>query len=98
VLSDRMSSRPMGWSRFGCDQMAKFRAFKYNNGKVIDLLKYQKEKQKEQEHREEQEELIKELRKRKSGWDYAERTQAVIPGLEKSNMKWMRSLIDSQVI
>jgi hypothetical protein len=98
VLSDRMSSRPMGWSRFGCDQMAKFRAFKYNNGKVIDLLKYQKEKQKEQEHREEQEELIKELRKRKSGWNYAERTQAVIPGLEKSNMKWMRSLIDSQVI
>ena len=23
VLSARMSSRPMGWSKFGCDQMAK---------------------------------------------------------------------------
>ncbi|WP_157893127.1 hypothetical protein [Herbinix luporum] len=51
-----------------------------------------------QEKREEQEELIKELRKKQTGWDYAERTQAVIPGLEKSNMKWMRSLIDSQVV
>ena len=98
VLSARMSSRPMGWSTFGCDQMAKLRAFKYNNGKVIDLLKYQKSKQKVQEKREEQEELIKELRKKQTGWDYAERTQAVIPGLEKSNMKWMRSLIDSQVV
>ena len=76
---------------------ARFRAFKYNDGKVIDLLKYQKKKQKEQEKREEQEELIKELRKRKSGWDNAQKTQAVIPGLEKSSMKWMRSLIDIQV-
>ena len=97
VLSSRMSSRPMGWSTLGCDQMARFRAFKYNDGKVIDLLKYQKKKQKEQEKREEQEELIKELRKRKSGWDNAQKTQAVIPGLEKSSMKWMRSLIDIQV-
>ena len=52
--------------------------------KFIDLLKYQKNKQKEQEKREEQEELIKELRREQTGWDYAERTQAVIPGLEKS--------------
>ena len=97
VLSDRMSSRPMGWSTLGCDQMAKLRAFKWNNEKVIDLLKYQKKKQAEQkqreERREEQEELIKELRKKQSGWEYAERTQGLIPGLEKHSMKWMRSLI-----
>ncbi len=97
VLSDRLSSRPMGWSEFGCDQMAKLRAYKYNDGKVIDLLKYQQNKQEEQKHREEQEELIKELRKRQSGWDYAEKTQAIIPGLEKSNMKWLRNWIDIQV-
>jgi hypothetical protein len=36
----------MGWSTLGCDQMSKFRAFKMNDGKVIDLLRYQKEKQK----------------------------------------------------
>jgi len=94
VLSSRMSSRPMGWSILGCDKMAKLRAFKWNGEKVIDLLKYQKKKQMEQERREEQEELIKELRKRHSGWDYAERTKAVIPGLEKHSMKWMKGLIN----
>ena len=85
------------WSTYGCDQMAKLRAFKYNGGKVIDLLKYRKKKEKDEEKREEQEELIKELRKRKSGWSYEERTQVAIPGLEKRSMKWMRSLIDIQV-
>lgn len=97
ILSSRMSSRPMGWSTYGCDQMAKLRAFKYNGGKVIDLLKYRKKKEKDEEKREEQEELIKELRKRKSGWSYEESTQVTIPGLEESSMKWMRSLIDIQV-
>ena len=97
ILSSRMSSRPMGWSTYGCDQMAKLRAFKYNGGQVIDLLKYRKKKEKDEEKREEQEELIKELRKRKSGWSYEESTQVTIPGLEESSMKWMRSLIDIQV-
>ena len=87
----------MGWSALGCDHMAKLRAYKWNNEKIIDLLKYQKKKQAEQkqreERREEQEELIKELRKKQSGWQYAEKTQGLIPGLEKHSMKWMRSLI-----
>ncbi|NLM63595.1 MAG: ISLre2 family transposase, partial [Mollicutes bacterium] len=28
VLSERMSSRPLGWSRQGAEQMARLRAFK----------------------------------------------------------------------
>jgi hypothetical protein len=32
VLSERMSSRPLGWSIKGADQMARLRAFKYNGG------------------------------------------------------------------
>lgn len=27
VLSSRMSSRPMGWSRLGCDKMSQYKAF-----------------------------------------------------------------------
>ena len=45
VLSSRLSSRPMGWSIIGCDHMAQMRAFKQNNGKIIDLLRYQKKEQ-----------------------------------------------------
>jgi len=93
VLSDRLSSRPMGWSILGCDQMAKFRAFKRNGGKVIDLLRYQKKKQAKESYILEQDKLIKELRKRQSGWDYAEKLNAEIPGLEFHSMKWLKDLI-----
>jgi hypothetical protein len=93
VLSDRMSSRPMGWSVLGCSQMAKFRAFKRNGGKILDLLRYQKKKQKKEGRIKGHEELIRELRKRQSGWDYAERLNADIPGLSLHSMKWLKDLI-----
>jgi hypothetical protein len=93
VLSARMSSRPMGWSELGCHQMAKLRAYHWNGGKVIDLLKYQKTKKVQEEHKQEQEELIKELRKRQSGRGYEEQMYGKIPGLEKHSMKWMKDLI-----
>lgn len=34
VLSDRLSSRPMGWSRIGAEQMARLRAFVRNGGDI----------------------------------------------------------------
>lgn len=94
ILSARLSSRPMGWSVTGCDQIAKLRANKWNGGKVIDILKYQKKKQIKDDYRQEQEELIKELRKRQSGWDYEEQIKGSIPGLEQHSMKWMKALIN----
>lgn len=38
VLSDRLSSRPMGWSIEGADQMASLRAFKFNGGNVYEYI------------------------------------------------------------
>lgn len=51
VLSDRMSSRPMGWSEVGCDRMCKLRCYVRNNGraKVLDLVKYRREKELERQ-------------------------------------------------
>lgn len=46
ILSARMSSRPMGWSKDGADKMARLRAFKANKGKVYDFLKAQKKEKK----------------------------------------------------
>ena len=97
VLSARMSSRPMGWSEHGCDQISKLLAYHWNGGKVIDLLRYQKKKQQKEKDRQEQEELIKELRKRQSGWEYAEQMQGAVPGLERQSMKWMRSIIGQAI-
>lgn len=43
TYSARMSSRPMGWSRHGANQMCKLRCYKENGGKIIDLIKRQRE-------------------------------------------------------
>ena len=48
VLSDRLSSRPMGWSQTGADRMSKLRCYDRNNGraKIIQLVKYSREQRK----------------------------------------------------
>ena len=43
VLSDRMSSRPMGWSRLGAEKMLSLRIYKYNHGDMLKLVRYQDE-------------------------------------------------------
>lgn len=45
VLSDRLSSRPKGWSKIGADRMSRLRCYEQNNGreKIIDLVKYSRE-------------------------------------------------------
>ena len=42
VLSSRMSTRPMGWSKKGADAMAQLRAYYYNKGDMLELVRYQK--------------------------------------------------------
>ena len=41
VLSTRMSSRPMGWSRTGVDKMAHLRAYYWNGGDILELVRRQ---------------------------------------------------------
>ena len=44
VFSDRLTSRPMGWSKIGADKMAQLRVYKKNGGKIYDLVMAQKKK------------------------------------------------------
>lgn len=46
IYSERMSSRPMGWSEVGSDRMCKLRCFVNNYGreKVVDLVRYRRKK------------------------------------------------------
>ncbi|SJZ74645.1 UPF0236 family transposase-like protein [Garciella nitratireducens] len=50
VLSDRLSSRPMGWSQIGADQMARLRVFTKNGGDIYDSIK-EKRKQEDKMER-----------------------------------------------
>jgi len=47
ILSQRMSSRPLGWSILGAEQMSRMRAFKFNGGKAEDIYKLIKQKKKD---------------------------------------------------
>ena len=43
ILSDRMSSRPRGWSKTGADKMCHLRAYYKNGGDMLELVRYQNE-------------------------------------------------------
>ena len=42
ILSARMSSRPMGWSKTGADVMSRLRVYYYNKGDMLELVRYQR--------------------------------------------------------
>jgi hypothetical protein len=44
IYSDRLSSRPLGWSLEGLDQMARLRVFVVNGGNIFDLALSKKQK------------------------------------------------------
>lgn len=52
VLSARMSSRPMAWTRAGAERMAKLRAYFYNNGDFVQLIRTGKSEPIKQPHQE----------------------------------------------
>lgn len=43
ILSKRMSTDPLGWSRHGAEQMAHLLEYYFNKGNMLELAKYQKE-------------------------------------------------------
>jgi hypothetical protein len=45
IYSDRLSSRPLGWSVVGADKMAQLRVYKKNGRDMLELVRYQKNEQ-----------------------------------------------------
>jgi hypothetical protein len=64
VLSSRMSSRPLGWSKKGADNMARLRAFVWNGGNIYDLVMYRKYKEMKEDRDEERDNIVKRARSR----------------------------------
>ncbi len=62
ILSDRLSSRPKGWSVLGVSQMSQLRIYTKNGGKVYDLVMAQKIKKEKETKIKIQEKLIKSLK------------------------------------
>ena len=49
ILSARLSSRPLGWSLIGADEMARLRVYRANGGNIYELMAKEKEKKKKEE-------------------------------------------------
>lgn len=47
VYADRMSSRPLGWSRTGADKMSRLRIYRENQGNMLELVRFQKKERKQ---------------------------------------------------
>lgn len=99
ILSDRLSSRSMGWSQTGADRMSKLRCYERNYGRdgIIDLVKYSREQRKHPLTRDNKE-MINEISLRKireehynQAKSYIERIQAYIPGLTAKKMTSIRT-------
>ena len=43
IYADRMSSRPLGWSKCGADKMARLRIYYQNKGDMLELVRCQRE-------------------------------------------------------
>ena len=89
ILSERLSSRPMGWSKTGADRMSKLRCYEknYGRGKIIELVRYSREERKmkrtgtddvEPKQLQLQQICAEHYNQSKS---YIERIQATIPGM-----------------
>ena len=94
VLSTRESSRPMGWSKKGVDWISHLRVLTRNEQKIIDLMEYQDKKQRKKNRIECEDQLIQDVQKRKSSRN-EEVLRKAIPGLEKKQFSWMRSIINA---
>ena len=101
VLSDRLSSRPMGWSKRGADRMSKLRCYEKNYGrdKIIELVKYSREQRKHSrtgtDDVAEVKVSLREIRSEhyNQGRSYIDRLQATIPGVTVAKMASIREQI-----
>ena len=91
ILSSRLSSRPLSWSRIGVDQMSRLRVFKANSGNVYDLVKKKKyENQKETKIIKLEKRLIK-----KATNKISRETIDNIPAIQVGRKTWQRELFKS---
>jgi len=91
ILSSRLSSRPMGWSKVGVDQMTRLRVFVANGGNVYDIfMQKKKETIKEEKKIKVDREII---RKRK--YNASHETIGNITILNMGKRTWISQLLKS---
>lgn len=95
VYSERLSSRPKGWSKTGADQMAQLRIYKRNGGKIYDLVMAQKKRERKEKEIREREELINSFRRASARYEGAANTSLTVlqTGHKTALYKALRGII-----
>jgi hypothetical protein len=95
VFSERLSSRPKGWSKMGADQMAQLRIYKWNGGKIYDLVMAQKKKEQKEKKIREHEEMINSFRRASARYEDAVNTNLTVlqAGHKTALYKALRGII-----
>lgn len=82
VLASRMSSRPLGWSKHGAHQMGQLRAYSWNKGNMLELVRFQKENNR-QKNKDEQKVWLRDIlaseRQHNPNGKYYDKIQCSIP-------------------
>ncbi len=85
IFSDRMSSRPLGWSKVGVDKMTRLRVYGANGGKVYDLVKYKKDKKEREIQEAIKEQFDKAIKKKRAKYTDAWNKLTVVGQVGKAD-------------
>ncbi|MBM7624962.1 UPF0236 family transposase-like protein, partial [Sporohalobacter salinus] len=91
VLSARMSSRPLGWSKKGANQISKLRAFKYNGGTKEQIYQSLSKNRAEKQRKIKEQKL---LSKKQKKWLYPQAKETV-PVLSKGKVTGLFKAVKS---
>ena len=97
ILSSRLSSRPMGWSLTGLDEMARMRTFKANGGNIKEYYRNQRlEKKQEKRIIELDKKVIAGIKRTYNTINPDLMTE--MPYISKSDGKWLKNMLRSSGI
>lgn len=96
ILSDRLSSRPMGWSLIGVDEMARMRAYKANGGSIKEYYRNQRNEKKNKKRKLELDKRVVKRVKR-SYININPDIMIDMPYTSKTDGRWLKDMLSVSV-
>lgn len=92
ILSDRLSSRPMGWSVIGADEMARMRVYKANGGSIKEYYrKLRTDRKKEEKILELDEKVVNRVKRTYNNTDPD--IMIDMPYISRTEGRWLKNML-----
>ncbi|TFZ39133.1 ISLre2 family transposase [Soehngenia longivitae] len=94
ILSDRLSSRPMGWSVIGADEIARMRTYKANGGSIKEYYrKLRTERSKEEKKLKQDEKIINSIKRAYNNINPD--IMIDMPYISRTEGRWLKDMLRS---